>query len=68
MYILKRESFLLFEIDFPAFYSHVDDIDLYTGAVSEKPIFDSMLGHTLNCLIVDQFVRLKKGDRYVTCV
>lgn len=42
----------------------MDDVDLYTGALSEKPLEDSLLGPTFTCLILDQFVRLKKGDRF----
>lgn len=42
----------------------MDDIDLYTGALSEKPLGGSILGPTLTCLILDQFIRLKKGDRF----
>lgn len=45
-------------------YKHVDDIDLYTGALAEIPIDGSLLGLTANCIIVDQFLRLKQGDRY----
>ncbi|KAJ8934879.1 hypothetical protein NQ314_013155 [Rhamnusium bicolor] len=45
-------------------YRNVDDIDLYTGALSEKPIEGSILGPTLTCLILDQFVRIKHGDRF----
>lgn len=36
---------------------------MYTGALSEKPINGSILGPTITCLIHDQFVRLKYGDR-----
>lgn len=39
-------------------------MDLYTGALSEKPINGSILGPTLTCLILDQFVRVKYGDRF----
>lgn len=45
-------------------FRHPDDIDLYTGALSEKPLQDGIIGPTLTCIIQDQFVRLKKGDRY----
>ncbi|KAJ8951456.1 hypothetical protein NQ318_006888 [Aromia moschata] len=45
-------------------YETVDDVDLYTGALSEKPMRDSILGPTLTCLILDQFFRLKHGDRF----
>ena len=42
----------------------MEDIDLYTGALSEKPINGSILGPTITCLILDQFVRVKYGDRF----
>nr|ASK06160.1 haem peroxidase [Nilaparvata lugens] len=45
-------------------YKSVDDVDLYTGALSEYPLEGGMLGATLTCLIGDQFKRLKVGDRY----
>jgi hypothetical protein len=44
--------------------SSVDDIDLYTGALAEQPLKEGFLGPTLTCLLMDQFVRLKRGDRF----
>lgn len=46
------------------FCRNVDDIDLYTGALSETPLDESILGPTLTCLLLDQFIRLKRGDRF----
>ncbi|XP_059050869.1 peroxidase [Achroia grisella] len=44
-------------------YNSVDDIDLYTGALAEDP-HGRLLAPTLTCLISDQFLRLKIGDRF----
>ncbi|XP_050539391.1 lactoperoxidase-like isoform X2 [Daktulosphaira vitifoliae] len=45
-------------------YKSVNDIDAYTGLVSEKPIRGGLLGPTITCLLADQFLRIKEGDRY----
>ncbi|KYN03598.1 Peroxidasin [Cyphomyrmex costatus] len=45
-------------------YETVDDVDLYTGALAEIPEPDSLIGPTFTCLILNQFVRLQKGDRF----
>lgn len=42
----------------------MDDIDLYTGALSETPLEGSILGPTITCLVLDQFYRIKHGDRF----
>lgn len=41
----------------------MDDIDLYTGALAEEP-HGRLLGPTLTCLLADQFLRVKIGDRF----
>ncbi|CAH1153426.1 unnamed protein product [Phaedon cochleariae] len=56
------DSYSLYNIK--AIYKDVDDIDLYTGALSEIPLEGSILGPTITCLILDQFYRIKHGDRF----
>ncbi len=42
----------------------MQDVDLFTGLLSELPKSGSRLGPTLTCLISDQFFRLRQGDRF----
>lgn len=39
-------------------------MDVYTGALSEPPLDGAIAGPVLNCLITDQFSRLKRGDSH----
>lgn len=45
-------------------YGSVDEVDLYIGGVSEKPLKDALVGPTFVCIIGDQFSRLRRGDRF----
>lgn len=45
-------------------YESVDDVDLYTGALAEIPEPGGLVGPTFACLLVDQFARLQRGDRF----
>lgn len=45
-------------------YATVDDIDLWVGGLLEEKVPGSIVGATFRDIIADQFVRLKKGDKY----
>merc|ERR1711988_690100 len=45
-------------------YDDVDDIDLFVGGTLEVSHLDALLGPAFTCIIGDQFLRLKEGDRF----
>ncbi|KAF2353932.1 hypothetical protein FHG87_015313, partial [Trinorchestia longiramus] len=45
-------------------YGHPDDMDLWSGGVSERPLPGSMVGPTFSCLIGLTFKDLRYGDRF----
>lgn len=45
-------------------YGNVDNIDLFVGGLVEDPLPGSMLGPLFQAIVVDQFTRLRDGDRF----
>ncbi len=47
-----------------ATYGSVDNIDLWVGGLAEDHLPNSSLGATFTAILVDQFTRLRDGDRF----
>jgi hypothetical protein len=47
-----------------AAYGSVDDIDLWTGGLAEDHVSGALVGETFRTILVDQFRRLRDGDRF----
>ena len=45
-------------------YSSISDIDAYTGGLAETAPSDGMVGPLFACIIKQQFLRIRDGDRY----
>jgi len=45
-------------------YQDLRDVDLYTGILSELPLPGSIIGPVGTCILADQFLRTKIGDRF----
>ena len=45
-------------------YGSLDRVDLFVGAILEKPVAGALIGPTFQCIIGDQFRRLRLGDRF----
>lgn len=50
--------------EYSSIYSSPEDIDLWSGGVTEKPLPGSMVGPIFACILGRQFHNLRYGDRY----
>ncbi len=47
-----------------AAYGQVGLVDLWVGGVAEDPVNDGIVGETFAVILLDQFTRLRDGDRF----
>ena len=59
---LTRDRDVREEVD--SVYEDVDQIDLWIGGLCEEDVRGSMVGEVYQRLLVDQFTRLRDGDRF----
>ena len=45
-------------------YGHIDNIDAWVGGLAEDHLPDSSVGEFIHTVLVDQFQRLRDGDRF----
>lgn len=50
--------------DFASVYDSVDDVDLWIGGLAETHVNGGIVGETFGATILDQFARIRDGDRF----
>lgn len=45
-------------------YTSIDTVDLWVGGLTEDKVTGSQLGSTFQAIVLDQFLRLRDGDRF----
>lgn len=51
-------------LKFREVYSALEDVDLFSAGLAEKPVRGGLIGPTFACIIAQQFRNLRKGDRF----
>ena len=66
IYLEKLSILLTFQLvpRLQRLYDRIEDIDVFVGGVVERPSTGSILGPTFQCIVGDQFRRLRLGDRF----
>ena len=44
-------------------YGHPGNVDVWVGGLMEEPVAGGRVGPTVRCLLIEQFRRLRDGDR-----
>jgi len=60
----ELSSDALVQADYAAMYASINDLDLWTAALSEDQLPDAAVGETIATALAAEFTRLAKGDRF----
>ncbi len=52
------------QAQFTSVYTSIDQVDLWVGGLAEEKASGSQLGTTFHTIVLDQFMRLRDGDRF----
>ncbi len=52
------------QAQFAEVYTSIDQVDLWVGGLAEEKTSGSQLGSTFHTIVLDQFMRLRDGDRF----
>ena len=49
-------------------YGHPANLDPWVGGLLEDPLDGSRVGPTITCILIEQFKRIRDGDRLETAI